>query len=256
MRAAAALRGAAIPLAALVLWEALARRGLVPEQTVSHPSAIAAAWLVELRDGSLVRQTAETLQTAAGAWLGACAAAVLCGALVGLSAPLRRVTALTIEALRPIPGVALIPVALLAFGFGYRLEASVVAFVVFWPVLLLTAAGVRAVDQRLLEVSRMLRLSLARRLTKIVLPAALPSISVGLRIAAGLALVVAVTVEIVVNPRGLGYAMIVSSQNLRPDIVYADLAWLGVVGFAINALFTVVERRVFARFYPGRAEPS
>ena len=78
-------------------------------------------------------------------------------------------------------------------------------------------------------------MSFATRLWKIILPAALSRINVGIRVAVGFALVVAVTVEIIVNPRGLGYSLILAQQSLRVDLMYAQLLWLSIVGYAINA---------------------
>ena len=87
---------------------------------------------------------------------------------------------------------------------------------------------------RLLELAASLQLGFAARLSKIVVPAALGRIAVGLRLALGIALVVAVTVEIVLNPRGLGYSMIFAQQALRSDLMYAQLLWLGLVGWLLN----------------------
>ena len=80
---------------------------------------------------------------------------------------------LTIELLRPIPSVAVIPIALVALGFGYRLEIAIVAFACFWPLLILSRAAVAGVEPRLIEVARALRLSPLQRTIKIVAPAAL-----------------------------------------------------------------------------------
>jgi ABC-type nitrate/sulfonate/bicarbonate transport system permease component len=102
--------------------------------------------------------------------------------------------------------VALIPLALLIYGYGFRMEIAVVAFACFWPLLIITESAVRGIEPRLLEVSRALGFGLAARVFKIVLPAALPRVFVGLRLAAAVSLVVAVTVEITANPIGLGYA--------------------------------------------------
>ena len=140
----------------------------------------------------------------------------------------------SIDALRPVPSVALIPLSLLLFGFGLKMEAAVVAFACIWPILLVTIGAVRGIEPRLLEVARTLDLSFASRARKIILPAALGRIGVGLRVAVGISLIVAVTVEIVLNPRGLGYSMIAAQQALRPDLLFAQLAWLGLLGWGLN----------------------
>jgi NitT/TauT family transport system permease protein len=101
-------------------------------------------------------------------------------------------------------------------------------------------AAVRGIEPRLLEVAQALELSFAERMRKIILPAALGRINVGVRVAVGFALVVAVTVEIVVNPRGLGYSLIVAQQSLRIDLMYAQLLWLSILGYTVNALLRTV----------------
>ncbi len=100
--------------------------------------------------------------------------------------------------------------------------------------LIFTRAAVAGVEPRLLEVARALRLTPWATVFKIVAPAALPRIFVAFRLAAGVALIVAVTVEIAVNPQGLGAALMTSGQALRPDLTIAFLVWVGIVGFALN----------------------
>ena len=147
----------------------------------------------------------------------------------------------TFDALRAIPAVALMPLALLMFGWGLSLEASVVAYACAWPVLIATWAAVRGVEPRLLEVADVLEMRFGERLCKIVLPAAFARINVGLRIALGVALVVAVTVEIAVNPRGLGYSLVLAQQSLKADLMYAQLLWLALIGYLLNAILKTVD---------------
>jgi ABC-type nitrate/sulfonate/bicarbonate transport system permease component len=153
----------------------------------------------------------------------------------------------TIELVRPIPSVALIPVALVALGFGYRLEIAIVAFACTWPVLLLTRAAVGGVEPRLIEVAHALRLGFVARIAKIIVPAALPRIFVAFRLAAGVSLIVAVTVEIAVNPLGLGAGIMTAGQALRPELMLAYLLWIGIVGFALNAVLVFAQQRLFGR---------
>jgi ABC-type nitrate/sulfonate/bicarbonate transport system permease component len=230
------MKGAVIPVALLALWEAGSRAGTLPMDSFSRPSDIAAAFARGMADGSIPLATWQTFEAALAGLALAAIAAILCGVALGLSPRLERVVGPTIDALRPVPAVALIPLALLVFGFGLSMEASVVAFACFWPVLLMTIAGVRGIEPRLLEVARSLQLSYVDQLRKIILPAALGRITVGLRLALAISLVVAVTVEIVLNPRGLGHSMIAAQQALRSDLMYAQLLWLGAVGAVLNAL--------------------
>ena len=114
------------------------------------------------------------------------------------------------------------------------MEIVIVAFACVWPILILTRAAVRSIEPRLMEVARALRLPPAQRVCKIVIPAALPRIFVAFRLSAGIALIVAVTVEIAINPLGLGDGIMLAQQALRPDLMLAYLVWIGIIGYALN----------------------
>src|SRR6185295_14836439 len=141
-------------------------------------------------------QTAQTFAAAGEALAIAALAGIVLGAILGLFRPLERAAQLTVDALRPIPSVALIPLSLLIFGFSRNMSAAVAAFACFWPVLIVTTASVRGVDPRLIEVGRMLGFPMGKIILKFALPAALPGILVGVRVAAAIAIVVTVTTEI------------------------------------------------------------
>jgi ABC-type nitrate/sulfonate/bicarbonate transport system permease component len=127
------------------------------------------------------------------------------------------------------------------------LEIAIVAFSSVWPMLIFSRAAVAGVEPRLLEVARALRLTPWATVAKILIPAALPRIFVAFRLAAGVALIVAVTVEIAVNPQGLGAALMTAGQALRPDLTTAFLIWVGLVGFVLNQGMLAVEARLFGR---------
>ena len=241
------IKPALLPLAALVAFEAWLRLANVQSDSLAPPSAIALALLGTLADGSLLTATRDTLASAfSGLALGGAIGLVL-GIALGLSRVFDRLMEVTIEAIRPIPSVALLPIALIALGFGYRMEIAIVAFACVWPVLIVTRAAVGGIEPRLIEVARVLRLTPFDRISKIVIPAALPRIFLAFRLAAGIALVVAVTVEIAINPLGLGAGIMTAQQALRPDVMLAYLVWIGVTGFALNAALLAAQRTLFGR---------
>lgn len=230
------LIGSILPALFIAIWEISSRTGLLTLESLSRPSDILRAGIAGLADGSILAATVQTFETALFGLALAAAAGIIAGAVLGLSPVLERVVDPTIEALRPIPAVAFIPLALMMFGFGISMEATIVAYACVWPILIVTISAVKAIEPRLLEVADALEMSFLERLRKIILPAAFVRINVGLRVATGIALVVAVTVEIVLNPRGLGYSLMLAQQSLRVDIMYAQLLWLCVVGYVLNAL--------------------
>ena len=245
------VRGALLPVLAFALWEIGSRAGFLPMDTFSRPADIAVAFAAGVADGSIPLSTWQTVQAALFGFAIAAVSGILVGVILGLSPLLERIVGPSIEALRPIPAVALTPPTLLLFGFGLRMEAAVVAFACIWPVLLVTVAAVRGIEPRLLEVAQTLELTFAACLRKIILPAALGRIVVGLRVAVSISLIVAVTVEIVMNPRGLGYGMIIAQQSLQPALMYAQLLWLGLLGWGLNALLTRTVGQWHGAFGPG-----
>jgi ABC-type nitrate/sulfonate/bicarbonate transport system permease component len=230
------LLGSILPALFIAAWEISSRAGVLTLESLSRPSDIINAGIGGLADGSILVATGQTFETALLGLSLAAVTGIITGAFLGLSPVLARVVDPTIEALRPIPAVAFIPLALMMFGFGISMEATIVAYACVWPILIVTISAVRAIEPRLLEVADILEMTFAERLRKIILPAAFARINVSLRVATSIALVVAVTVEIVLNPRGLGYSLILAQQSLKVDVMYAQLLWLCVIGYALNAL--------------------
>jgi ABC-type nitrate/sulfonate/bicarbonate transport system permease component len=238
-------KAAALPLLLIVGAELWFRGPGAGSESLAAPSAAFAAIVEALGDGTLVTATRQTLTAALGGLAIGASAGLVLGFLIGLSKTAIALSTPSVELFRPIPSVALIPLAMLIFGFGYGFEMSIVAFATFWPCLILAQAAASQIEPRLMEVSRVLGLSSTQRLFKIVLPAAMPRIFVALRLAAGFALVVAVTVEIAANPQGLGYMLMIAQQSLRPELMLGSLIWIGLIGWGVNAGLNVLQGRLF-----------
>jgi ABC-type nitrate/sulfonate/bicarbonate transport system permease component len=236
-----------LPIVALLLLEIWARAVHLQSDSLAPPSAVAVALAEAFKDGSVLIATRDTLVSAFAGLLIGGAVGLAFGIALGIFHIFDRLMEATIEAIRPIPSIALLPIALIALGFGYRMEITIVAFACVWPVLILSRAAVGGIEPRLIEVSRALRLSPVDRVRKIIIPAALPRIFLAFRLAAGIALIVAVTVEIAINPIGLGAAIMTAQQALRPDLMLAYLLWIGTVGYALNSGLVVAQRHLFGR---------
>jgi ABC-type nitrate/sulfonate/bicarbonate transport system permease component len=239
--------GLLIPLLAIVLGEAAFRLGHLQGDTLAAPSAILFAFVGAVRDGTLIAATRDTLVTTSGGLAFGGLVGLAFGTLFGAFPPLDRLFRFPIEVIRPIPSVALIPIAMIVAGFGYAMEIAVVSFAAAWPVLITTRSAIAEIEPRLIEVARTLRLGVVATIFKIVLPASLPRIFVGIRLAAGVAMIVSVTVEIAANPIGLGHAIMMAQQSLQPALMLALLVWIGVVGVAINSLLIFLQARLFGR---------
>ncbi len=234
-----------VPAALLLAWEFVMRSRGIESDSLAPPSQIAVAFVDAMLDGTIPRRTAETLRAALGGLAIGGGSAIIASVVLGLVPPAARLMQFSIEVLRPIPAVALIPVALLVLGFGYRMEIALVAFACFWPVLIYGHSAITNIEPQLIDVSRVLRLTPISRVTKIVLPAALPRYFVAFRLATAVSLIIAVTVEIASNPQGIGHELMAAAQSLHPDLMFALLLWIGIVGWGLNSLLLFAQRRLF-----------
>jgi len=251
MTLARSWRGWLFPVAVVIAAEVWFLFNPILSDTLAAPSHIVRGAIETMTDGTLLRTTYQTLFGAAAGLLIGMTAGTACGVLIGLLRTADRLSVWSVEMLRPIPSVALIPLSLLTFGYGYRMEYAVVAWATFWPFLILTQHALKQIDTRLIEVSRLMGFGIFSRIFKIMLPAAAPRLFTALRLAVGLSLVVSVTVEIAANPQGLGYGLMVAQESLRPDRMFALLIWVGILGWAMNYFLVRLEGRLFAHRAPG-----
>lgn len=241
-------KGLVVPLALIVLAEAAWHLSGFVSDSIAPPSRVVAALFQGLLNGQILIATRDTLISAfAGLAIGG-SLGLLMGLVRGTFWRVDAVLEVTTETIRPIPSVALIPVAILIFGFGYQLEITLVAISCMFTIFVLTRAAIVGVERRMIEVGQMLRLNFFDRMRKIVLPAALPRIFVAFRLGAGIALIVAVTTEIAANPIGMGAAMMLAQQSLNPGLTVAYLVWIGFIGWLLNYVLITLQRRFFSRY--------
>jgi NitT/TauT family transport system permease protein len=214
------------------------------QQSIATPSSTLRALYEELANGTLSGQIGVTLHAYIEGLALAIVIGVTAGVLIGSSRTLRDASSVVVEFLRPIPGVALIPLAILFFGpFGIAASRFVVAFAATWPILINTIYGVRGVDRLLYDVARTSGVGRAGTLFRVTVPAALPSIATGIRVSAAIALVVCVTAEYVIRAGGVGAYMNDQKAAIRLPELYAAVVLVGLLGFTVNAGLRVVQRR-------------
>jgi ABC-type nitrate/sulfonate/bicarbonate transport system permease component len=236
-------------------WELLVRSGTLEYEFLPAPSAIAGGAQRLLASGDMARNVLHTLQVTLLGWLAASTLGIGLGLLLGLSETTWRWSMASIEVMRAIPPVSLVPVALLVFGFSIRMELTIIVFVSAWPVLVNTIDGVRGVRAELLDVARMLHLPALTRIRRVVLPAAMPLVVVGLRLALSLSLVLAVVAEMIGNPHGLGNALVSAQQALQPEEMFAYVFAIGLLGVGLNSALGYASSRLApaTAAYAGRA---
>jgi ABC-type nitrate/sulfonate/bicarbonate transport system permease component len=231
-----------VPLLVLVVWGLLSAGSesfYFPPLT-SILSTFADIWLFE-RIGSDV---VPSLVRMGLGYSTAVLIAIVVGVLLGLMRRGRLVAGPIVEFLRSIPPPALLPFAILVFGTGTDMKVFIIAFVCLWPILLNTIDGVTGVDPTLRETTRVYGVSTIDRIRLVVMPAAAPQIFAGMRTSLSLALILMVISEMVASTNGIGYFVLQAQRRFNMPEMWSGIFVLGILGYALNAGFVLVERRV------------
>jgi ABC-type nitrate/sulfonate/bicarbonate transport system permease component len=149
-----------------------------------------------------------------------------------------------IEFLRAVPPPALLPFAILVMGVGNGMKIFIIAVVCVWPVLLNTIDGASGIDLTLEDTTRAYNIDRRDRLLRVVLPAAAPQIFAGIRLAVSLALILMVISEMVASTNGIGYFILQSQRTFAISEMWSGILLLGILGYALNMAFVMIERRV------------
>jgi NitT/TauT family transport system permease protein len=237
--------GIATFLGFIALWELSIRIGLLTFDYLPPPSEVAVGARKIIESGELWTNLQHTLTAAIAGWLIAAGVGMTLGLLIGLFRPVWAYSMASVDALRALPIVAFVPVAVLLLGFTKEMEILLAFYAALWPITLNTIAGVQSLDLRKREVGRVLRLSPLGQLWKLRLPAATPFIVVGLRLGLAIALVLTLVAEMVGNPAGLGFALIRAGQSLQPAQMFAYIVAIGLSGIVLNAVLQMGARLLF-----------
>ncbi len=231
-------------IGALALFELAPRIGLLASEHFPPISDSISTLFDQVGQGSFWTAVGQTMQ---GWALGLAIAAGLgipLGIVIGSNRLLYRACRGLIEFLRPIPSVALIPLAILIYGTGMQSKVFLAAFASFWQVIVATLYGVQDVDPVATDTARSFGFSRVKRLFRVTLPSAVPYIATGLRIASAVSLILTVTAELVIGAPGLGRAINVARSGGNEELMYALILTTGILGLLLNVLFVRVERRV------------
>lgn len=205
---------------------------LVPSKLLlPSPLAVAGALRDTALNGELFGNALISLARLSASVIAAAVIAVPLGLLMGRSRLWNDLLELPVEMLRPIAGIAWIPLALYLFGIGHRLPLFIMFYTAFFPLLVGTAAGAAAVDRRLIAAARTMGLSRPRIMRRVIVPAALPAILVSARLAVAASWTAVVAAELVGAPNGLGYAIEYYRSMLSTPTVMAFIVTIGLLGF-------------------------
>lgn len=233
-----------IPTVTVLAWQLGAELGLVNPIFLPPPSKVIAAAERLLVSGELLRHFADSLLRIFWANLVAVAVAVPLGFFMGLYRPFEDLMDGMLNVIRPIPPLAWIPLAILWFGIGERSVVFITLLSAFFAVLLNTIAGVRGVEKSLVRAALSLGASRRVLFTQVILPATLPSLFTGLRIALGVSWMSIVAAELIAASSGLGFLITYYRELLRSDIILVGMLSIGVVGFLMDRGLQFAERRL------------
>lgn len=238
----------------LLTWQLLPTLGIVDPRYFPSATTTLAALGQELRDLEFWRNVGRTMSAWGMGLVIATVLATVLGTIIGLVPFLRRATHTTVEFLRPIPSVALIPLAILMFGLRIEAALVIIVYASFWQVFIQVLYGVADVDTVARDTARSFGLSRGSRVVNLVFPTALPYLMTGLRLAAAVALILAITAEMFIGNPGLGREIVFAQSAGDWPKVYALVIVTGLLGLLINLVFRAIERRSLAWHQSVRGE--
>ncbi|WP_329008093.1 ABC transporter permease [Micromonospora rifamycinica] len=233
-----------VALAALAaIWETAPRVGLVDRVFLPPLSEVLVAWWALLTSGQLAEHVGASLTRSLSGLGLAVLTAIPLGLLIGWYRPLAELLGPLLEVFRNTAALALLPVFVLILGLGETSKIALVLYACSWPILLNTIAGVKGVDPLLVRSARSMGLNHLRLFQKVILPAAVPTVFTGVRLAGAYSILVLVAAEMVGAKAGLGYLVNYAQYNFAIPDMYAGIVTISAIGLAVNQLLVVVERR-------------
>ncbi|MFF0468464.1 ABC transporter permease [Micromonospora zamorensis] len=234
----------ASPVALVLGWELASRTGLLAPEKLPAPSEVLATGWRLSRDGTLGVHLLDSLTRAgAGLVIGGVLALAL-GTLAGLLRLGDDLVDPPVQMARMLPHLGLVPLLIIWVGIGESLKISLVALGAFFPIYFNTYAGIRDIDERLVEAARTCGLGQAARLRHVVLPGALPALFLGLRLAIGAAWLSLVVGEQVNAQTGIGFLMMEAREFSQTDVVVLGLLVYALLGLISDSALRVLERRM------------
>jgi sulfonate transport system permease protein len=232
------------PFSLLAIWTIAAERGWAPPQILPKPRLVFETIVDLAKSGDLLLNYGISLgRVTAGFCAGAVLGALL-GVAMGLSSRFERYVYPSFNALSQVPVLGWLPLAMMVFGIGESLKIAIIAQASLVPVVINVLSGIRRVPAQYIEVARVFEFSHSQYLRKVVLPATVPSLFVGVRYGLTLAWLSLVTVELLASSEGLGFLIVWGRQLFQLDLVLAAILSVGVVGLLLDTGLAALESRL------------
>jgi sulfonate transport system permease protein len=245
----------AVPIMILAAWEASSEAGLIPVRVLPAPSQVAVAFWKNLSDGSLLFHAGISTERALeGLAIGGALGFIL-GVVNGVWRPAESALDSTLQMLRNVPHLAMIPLVILWFGVDEKAKIFLVATGVLFPIYLNTFHGIRTVDGGLIEMARVYGLGPLALFWRVILPGALPSVLVGLRYALGIMWLTLIVAETISSSSGIGYLTMNAREFLQTDVVLLGIIIYALLGKLADLLTRTLERRVLS-WHPAYQKPQ
>ncbi|WP_433368272.1 ABC transporter permease [Streptosporangium sp. CA-115845] len=232
------------PVLILAVWQAISSSGLVDQRFWPPPSEIVVSFVELVSSGLVIEAAASTIQVLMLGYLGGSLAGILLGVLLGSIRKLRTAIEPIISALYTVPKLAVLPLLLMVFGLGMTPKVLLVAFGVFFIVVISTMSAVAGIPEGYLEPARSFGASRLQTFRHVTLPAMVPEVFTSLRIAIGTAVLLVIGIEFVQGRDGLGFLIWNSWQVFLADRMYAGIVTVSLIGVALQSSVTWIGRRI------------
>jgi NitT/TauT family transport system permease protein len=241
-----------ILLGVLVFWELFPRTGMIPELFLPALSKVLVVLVTDWR--MYLSQLGVTLYEVAFAMLIACGAGILAGALVGGIAMLRNLLLPVFSSLYAVPIVILYPIFTAWFGIGSESKIIFAGVYGFFPVMLSTAAGIRTIDEQLLLAARSMGATVPQQITRVIIPASIPTVLTGLRLGGALTIIGVVVSEMLTSAAGIGYVVTFYRTILDSAHVFGAIVMILLLSIAFDTFARAIERRTMVWQTAGRRQ--
>ena len=230
-------KGLMVPAVVLILWQIASRAGVLNPYIIPPPAKILDTAMILIKKGILSKHVAVSLYRGSLGFMAAFAFAFPTAVLLGLTPGLEDYLNPSLDFIRHIPPIAVIPMLILWLGIGEPPKIAVIILASFFPIFLNTLSGVLNCDDKLLEVGDVFGFSQREKFFRIILPAAMPSVMVGMRLGLGYSWRALIGAELIAASSGIGYMIMDAEQLSRPDIILVGIMTLGLLGCVIDFLF-------------------